>query len=129
MGHESKCATAHGHNYLVYVTAEAPHLDSVGRVIDFSVLKSAVGTWIDENWDHTFLVSSDDTDTITALKTMPGAKEPFICPFNPTAEEIASYLLGTVCPSVLDHTDVTITKVEVRETENCFAEAQSNQID
>ena len=38
MGHEGKCRNLHGHNYVVFVTAQADELDSVGRVIDFSVL-------------------------------------------------------------------------------------------
>ena len=33
LGHESKCAHPHGHNYVVYVTAEAEQLDDVGRVM------------------------------------------------------------------------------------------------
>jgi len=123
MNHENKCATAHGHNYYVHLVAEAPNLDSIGRVIDFSVLKEKVGAWIDDHWDHTFLVCDQDELLIQTLRSLPRKKEPFICPFNPTAEEMANYLLRVVCPKVLDGTEVVITKVIVCETDNCSAEA------
>jgi len=41
--HESKCAHIHGHNYVVEFHATAEHLDSVGRVIDFSVFRDRLG--------------------------------------------------------------------------------------
>jgi 6-pyruvoyltetrahydropterin/6-carboxytetrahydropterin synthase len=124
MNHESKCATAHGHNYYVHLYAEAPHLDALGRVIDFSVLKGKIGGWIEEHWDHTFLVCKDDLSLIDALKHLPRKKEPFICPFNPTAEEMALYLLNVICPQQLQGTSVVITKVVVYETDNCYAIAE-----
>ena len=48
LGHENKCANAHGHNYVAYISARSNDLDKVGRVIDFSVLKEKIGGWIDE---------------------------------------------------------------------------------
>ncbi|MCB1134829.1 MAG: 6-carboxytetrahydropterin synthase [Chlamydiia bacterium] len=124
MGHENKCATPHGHNYFVYLTAQAEALDSIGRVIDFSVLKDTVGGWIDTHWDHTFLVYEKDVEVLRLLQQMPGSKQPFVCPFNPTAENIASYLLKRVCPDLLAGSGVTVTRVRIDETENCFAEAR-----
>lgn len=123
MSHENKCATPHGHNYYVDLVAEAPNLDAIGRVIDFSVLKEKIGMWIDQHWDHTFLVYEKDEELIRALKIVSGVKAPFICPFNPTAEGLAIYLLEEICPKLLMGTDVTITKVVVHETDNCSAEA------
>lgn len=123
MNHESKCATVHGHNYYVHLVAQAEQLDNLGRVIDFSVLKEKIGGWIDQHWDHTFLVCDKDKDLIKALLSLPRKKDPFICPFNPTAEEMALYLLKEICPKLLEETNVVITKVIVYETDNCYAEA------
>lgn len=123
MNHESKCATLHGHRYVVEVTAEAFALDSIGRVIDFSVLKEKVGGWIDEKWDHTTLVCEEDLLVASALVGLPSYKGPFICPFNPTAENMAEYLLHHVCPLVLADTGVRVTRVRLYETPNCYAEA------
>ncbi len=123
MGHESKCATPHGHNYIVEITACAEKLDEVGRVIDFSVLKEVIGSWIDLNWDHTFLVYEEDRETIKYLNKMPSKKAPYVCSFNPTAENIANFLLKELCPQLLVSYGVEVTKVVVQETENCSAEA------
>lgn len=124
LGHENKCATPHGHNYNVYITAEAEELDTVGRVIDFSILKEKIGGWIDHYWDHTFLVFEEDTTLIAALQSVPAHKSHFVCSFNPTAENMAEYLLNVVGPKLLVGTNVQLTKVVVEETENCSAEAR-----
>lgn len=125
MNHESKCATLHGHRYVVEVEATAPELDSIGRVIDFSVLKQKIGTWLDDNWDHNVILFYKDTETVEALKTIPRKKEPFVAPFNPTAENMARFLLEDICPVLLMDTSVTVTKIRVWETPNCFAEAKT----
>jgi len=117
----------HGHNYNAYITAEADQLDELGRVIDFSVLKREVGDWIDNFWDHNFLVYEKDMSVIECLLIAPRRKEPFICSFNPTAENMAQYLLDEVCPRVLKGKNVTVTKILLYETENCCAEVSLNE--
>lgn len=124
MNHESKCGTAHGHNYDAHIFAVAGQLDSLGRVIDFSVLKEKIGSWIDLHWDHNFLVFEKDVDLIQALLSISRMKDPFVCPFNPTAENIAHYLLTKVCPEQLQGTNVTVVKVILYETVNCYAIAE-----
>ena len=61
-GHEGKCRAFHGHRYVAEITCAAPTLDALGRVVDFGVIKQRVGTWIDENWDHTAILAAHDTD-------------------------------------------------------------------
>lgn len=124
MNHESKCATVHGHNYYALLEAEAASLDEIGRVIDFSVLKERVGGWIEEHWDHNFLVWNEDTAVVDALRTLPRRKEPFVCSFNPTAEQMARYLLNEVCPTQLASTGARIVSVTLVETDNCSATAR-----
>lgn len=123
MNHESKCATLHGHRYVVEIVATAPELDSLGRVIDFSVLKQKIGTWLDEQWDHNVIVFEQDLEVISALRSVPRKKDPWVAPFNPTAENMAKYLFNVVCPKLLKDTTVTVVKVIVWETPNCRAEA------
>lgn len=123
LNHESKCANAHGHNYVAWFYAEANDLDSIGRVIDFSVLKEKIGSWIDENWDHTFLIYQKDEMLMAVRDALVKNKPAYICDFNPTAENMAEFLLKIVCPIVLMSSGVKITKVEIYETENCKVEA------
>lgn len=122
-GHESCCKGPHGHNYVVYFHAESTNLDQVGRVVDFSVLKQKLGGWIDTHWDHTTILWSGDKEAINALTTLTRYKPLFILPDNPTAENMAMFLLKEVCPQQLEGTDVRVTKVVLWETENCFVEA------
>lgn len=120
--HESKCANLHGHNYVAWFYAEAPELDSIGRVIDFSVLKNKIGLWIDSNWDHTTLIYDKDLDLISVKHLFEKNKAVFVCGFNPTAENMAEYLLKTICPNLLSGSKVVVTKIELYETENCKVE-------
>ena len=71
MGHEGKCAHMHGHNYTVFVTAQAKpdsqSVDSLGRVVDFSVLKGRLDPFLQSEWDHGFILHKDDRAAISAL--------------------------------------------------------------
>ena len=120
--HESKCANVHGHNYIAYIHATADKLDEIGRIIDFSVLKERIGGWIDTHWDHSFIVYEQDEDLMGLVNMFPQNKPVFIAPFNPTAENMASYLLNNVCPDMLSSFNIIVNKVVLYETENCFAE-------
>lgn len=122
MGHESKCANLHGHNYSAFFHAEAEILDDVGRVVDFAVLKEKIGAWIDKHWDHTMILYKEDKATINALEQCEKNKPIFLLDQNPTAENMANYLIQTVCPQVLKGTGVKVTKIVLWETENCFVE-------
>ena len=122
--HESKCATLHGHNGVIWVHATPiKNLDSLGRVIDFSVLKEKVGDWVDTFWDHTMILFKEDEETIELVKKAPSFKDVFILPTNPTAENLASYLLNEICPKVLKGSGIMVYKIVFWETENCYAEA------
>lgn len=122
MRHESKCATLHGHNGVVWAHATPIEgLDELGRVIDFSVLKDEIGGWIDKNWDHTMILFKDDEKTIDLCKQAPSFKDIYILGTNPTAENLAHYLLHVVCPKVLKGKGVIVHKITFWETENCYA--------
>lgn len=121
--HESKCANMHGHNYVAFFHAEADDLDSIGRVIDFSVLKAKLGTWIDVNWDHGFLYYANDEAVRAIMQSNPNHKS-FCLPYNPTAENMAKFLLNEVCPPLLAGTGVVVKKIVLWETENCFVEVE-----
>lgn len=121
--HESKCRHLHGHNYQIYLYAQGDMLDKLGRVIDFGVLKERFLPWIEKNWDHGFILWKEDKEAIAALRAIPEQKI-FLLDSNPTAENLASYLLTEVAPLLLDDTDVYLRKIVLWETENCFVEVE-----
>lgn len=123
-GHENKCANLHGHNYVVFIHARPlTSLDNLGRVVDFSILKARFGQWIEEHWDHGFLYFQHDREvkSLFAMESFNHLKS-FACDFNPTAEEMAKYLLA-IAPALMTTTDVEVFRIVVHETENCSAEA------
>lgn len=133
-GHESKCAYLHGHNYRIHFTIEADQLDSVGRVLDFSAIKSKLCMWLEEHWDHKFLAWSGDT-FMAALMEVSGTFQPNLAahtmfydsivwvPFNPTAENMAQALLEVIGPQQLKGTGCRLVAVTVEETRKCEATA------
>lgn len=119
-GHESKCAHLHGHNYRVTFTcAPDSKLDQLGRVIDFSVVKSKLCEWLEDHWDHRFLIWQDDPHAAALVKLDPEGV--VLVPFNPTAEHMAAYLVQTVGPLALKGTGVTLQRCKVEETRKCSA--------
>lgn len=121
-GHESKCRELHGHNYRVTFDCTIPTLDELGRVIDFGVIKTTLCAWLEENWDHKFLVWQSDP-LLPALREV--SPESIVATtFNPTAENMALYLLNGIGPALLDGTGVTLARVTVQETRKCSAVAE-----
>lgn len=139
-GHESKCAMLHGHNGRVHFTVAAEELDSVGRVLDFSVINDRLCQWVESVWDHKFLAWSGDTAIVElraivleAKRHNYGASSPLLgildasivwTPFNPTAENMALNLLTVVGPQQLQGTGCRLVKVVVEETRKCHAAAE-----
>ena len=148
VGHESKCRHLHGHNYVFHFKVQpksASHdpaginqkLDGLGRVIDFSVIKSTLCEWLENNWDHKFLHWEKDT-LIQGLKDFAGEdeKEDYLdaddndaftsslvsLPFNPTAENLAAHMVNVVGPQLLDQYGVELVTCAIEETSKCHVE-------
>lgn len=89
LNYEGKCKHLHGHNAKVEIDIATEKLDGRGMAVDFSDIKTAVKTWIDNELDHRMILNKKDP-TISFLKEM---KEPlFLLEGNPTAENIAKLI-------------------------------------
>jgi 6-pyruvoyltetrahydropterin/6-carboxytetrahydropterin synthase len=89
LNYDGKCRHLHGHNGRAVITLEAPTLDQLGMVVDFSMLKRIVGGWIDANLDHRMILHRNDP----MLATFQQQGEPFfLVDVNPTAENIAKLI-------------------------------------
>jgi len=119
-GHEGKCQFFHGHNYRIHFTIEGG-LDELGRVIDFGVIKTLLCEWLEIHWDHKFLMWEQDP----LLSMLPECFENSLTlvPFNPTAENMAGFLLHTIGPDQLPN-HVRLVKVQIDETRKCSAEVK-----
>jgi 6-pyruvoyltetrahydropterin/6-carboxytetrahydropterin synthase len=121
VGHEGKCRNIHGHNYLFTFHCEAQALDHLGRVIDFSVIKDRLCLWLERYWDHRTLLWVNDEQAGAFQQLDPTVTT---VPFNPTAENIADYMLNVIGPKQLEGTGVQLVKVTVGETRKCSASAE-----
>ena len=120
--HGGKCEHFHGHNYVADFFVKGDSQDSVGRVIDFADLKAKCKGWLDEHWDHSFLVYEGDDNAIQALKQVNPCRM-FLLPYNPTAENMARYLLEEACPGLFPAGGGQVVRVRIWETDESYAEA------
>lgn len=119
VGHEGKCRYLHGHNYRIHFTVASEKLDDVGRVLDFSVIKEKLCFWLEENYDHKFLIWEKDELLQALQKITPDSL--VVVPFNPTAENIAQHLVEVIGPQQLDGTNTQLISCKVEETAKCSA--------
>lgn len=121
--HESKCAHLHGHNYRIHFEITASKLDSVGRVLDFSVMKSILCEWLESNWDHKFLIWQKDPQASKLHELDPVGV--VMVDFNPTAENMAHFLMGKG-QQLLDtnHPGVKLVSIIIEETRKCSVKCE-----
>lgn len=162
VGHESKCRHLHGHNYVFHFKVQPnrparlvmsgsltggklkikdPDLDSVGRVVDFSVVKTTLCQWLEDNWDHKFLhwekdalvlglvdlVNKDDESNPNDMSMLLDDRCHFLnslvsLPFNPTAENLAQYMVDVIGPQLLTEHGVELVACTIEETSKCHVE-------
>ncbi|MEI7669877.1 MAG: 6-carboxytetrahydropterin synthase [Pseudomonadota bacterium] len=121
MNHESKCNNLHGHRYSVHASFTANSLDSLGRIIDFGIIKELLGNWINDNWDHNTILYEKDFELGKSIEAQTG-QSIFYLAQNPTAENIADYLLNKLCPKLFAEKNVKCVAIKLYETPNCYAE-------
>jgi 6-pyruvoyltetrahydropterin/6-carboxytetrahydropterin synthase len=105
-GYKGKCENLHGHNYKIEIYARGDELDNIGLLVDFGELKEAA----DE------VVAYLDHRNINELS-------PFDEELNPSAENLARYILERVASRVGDER-VSIYKVRCFETPTSVATYQ-----
>jgi 6-pyruvoyltetrahydropterin/6-carboxytetrahydropterin synthase len=102
-GYRGKCENLHGHNYKIEIYARGRELNHIGLLVDFVELKEAA----DE------VVNFLDHRNINEL-------EPFVEELNPSAENLARFILERVARRVGDDR-VQIYKVRCFETPTSVA--------
>ena len=116
---ESHCRFVHGYSREFIFEFGAKSLTQQKWVVDFGGLKS-VRKWLEEVFDHTFLVSQDDPYKAEFEKLdSAGVIQMRVLP-NAGMEATAEYVYQKVNEIVFNETDgrAWVNKVEVRENEN-----------
>ncbi|MBL6664971.1 MAG: 6-carboxytetrahydropterin synthase, partial [Rickettsiales bacterium] len=94
---------------------------SLGRVIDFGVIKEVLGRWIDDNLDHNTILFRQDSELGDKIESVT-KQNIYYMDKNPTAENIAKHILEDICPKLFAHYDVKCVKIKLYETPNCSVE-------
>lgn len=105
-GYQGKCENLHGHNYRVEIYARGRELNNIGLLVDFVELKAAADD----------VVNYLDHRNLNEL-------EPFDEELNPSAENVARFVLERVAARVSDGR-VQIYKVRCFETPTTVATYQ-----
>ena len=127
----SRCAWAHGYGRHVEMTFAADELDARGWVVDFGDLRQ-VKNWIEEQWDHRLLLSSEDPllEDFLALQEKGGCNVNVMDAdqgWGPGIEQSCKYLYDNINPMILERTGgrCRIARVQVWEHENNSAVYQA----
>jgi len=118
LGHNGNCAAPHGHTYRAEVLLDGPDLDRTGLLVDFGEIKHHLKSWIDQHWDHAFLVNDQDQTLITALQTVPESKVYLFPSMNPSAEAMARRLFQ----EAKERFGCTVRSVRIWESPTQYAE-------
>lgn len=122
-GQGGKCEHLHGHNYRFHFTiesAEPDGVDTVGRVLDFSVMKSVLCQWLEDNWDHKMLLWEKDP-FYSYVKDIDATT--VRVPFNPTAENLAKHMVEVIAPKLFlaEGIHCALVSCTIEETAKCSA--------
>lgn len=132
--HDSQCRHLHGHRYAIEITLSGPVVATPGAtdqgmVMDFSAVKAIVQTHIVDRWDHAFLAWRQDLPVVDFLSGLPAHKT-VLFDAPPTAEHLARTAFDLLDP--LYHgrygNDLTLERVRLYETPNCWADATRDGI-
>lgn len=126
VGHAGACANLHGHNYRVHFTLSGAKADEKGMLIDFGEIKETFCKWIDDNWDHRTLLWERDP-LAKPLQELDDSV--VIVSFNPTAENMADWLLQGIGTALLGRwNEVHLARVTIDETRKCSATSTGEPI-
>jgi len=98
-----KCENLHGHNWKIAVCVAGEHLNNAGVLIDFGELKGYVSE-IMERLDHKFLNELD-----------------YFHDDNPPSSENIARHIADALQSMMNDSDVKVTRVTSWESENACA--------
>ncbi|MBC8281944.1 MAG: 6-carboxytetrahydropterin synthase [Chloroflexi bacterium] len=118
LDYDGKCAYPHGHTYRAEVFLDSEKLNDLGLVHDFTELKDKVKGWVDENWDHAFLVNSRDEELIAGLGSASLVRLYKFPDENPSCEVMSRVLYE----KTVQLCRLTPAKVRLWESVNQYAE-------
>ncbi|AWD32892.1 6-pyruvoyl tetrahydropterin synthase [Candidatus Fokinia solitaria] len=121
--HHGACKMLHGHRYVIEVTFSKFLKDFTNHdmVIDFIIIKQKLDSWIKQHWDHNTILSEQDKDLGNSIEKCT-SQTIFYLKKQPTAENMAIFLMQEIIPVLFDEYGVKCTRLRLRETPSSFVE-------
>lgn len=121
--YDGLCSNIHGHTYKLHVTVIGePIADTnspkYGMVVDFGVLKNKIKENLVDKFDHSLIVSRDESGNFT--NGNPIFRRIHVVDFQPTAENIVAHFAELIKPLLPD--GVELFSLRLYETSTSFAE-------
>lgn len=122
--YDGSCSNIHGHSYHLSVTViglPSNNQDDPknGMVVDFGHLKKLVQSTIIQQFDHALLVSDNTSLPENLNKHQMFSKLNYV-PFQPTCENLLSFIAKTLIPLMPD--GMQLHSLKLRETATSYAE-------
>lgn len=121
--YDGLCSNIHGHTYKLHVTVIGePIADTnspkYGMVVDFGVLKNKIKENLVDKFDHSLIVSRDESGNFT--NGNPIFRRIHVVDFQPTAENIVAHFAELIKPLLPN--GVELFSLRLYETSTSFAE-------
>ena len=123
--HKSQCRNLHWHRYTAEITLEWAVIliewaSSEWMVMDFSDVKNIAKEWIDENWDHAFIVYWRDEEVLKFLQDQD--MKHYVILDIPTVENLAKHLFEKLDILFQDkyNTQLQLQSIKMYETPTSF---------
>lgn len=111
----------HGHSYGVKVVVGRYSLNEAGMIIDFKLLKEILKETIEDKYDHSCILKSDDP-LVGPMKEYCDPDHVHVVDKNPTAEWMADQFRVEITKALTEiDPQLFVTEVAVRETEHNIA--------
>lgn len=108
--YQGKCENVHGHNWKIKAILASTKLDSLGMVLDFTILKQVLKE-ITNVLDHKMINDVPPFDKI-----------------NPSAENIAFWIYQQMCLEIEDkYPNIKVYQIDVWESEKSCASYLANR--
>ena len=121
LNYDGPCKNIHGHTYHFEITIGSDKLDSLGMVIDFNEIKKICDDFIQDNFDHGFLIWKEDQELLELVNKIETKK--YIFSKNTTAENLAEFLFHSFRAEIEKNKENNCELIEVKvwETETSVA--------
>ncbi len=120
MNYDGKCNNIHGYTHIIEATFINQASQTSSMVMDFYEIKNILGNWIDKKLDHNLILNKSDKILGDVIENLTG-QTIFYLDYDPTAENIASYIKNEICPAIFPK-NIICTRIKLYDNPSNYVE-------